>query len=155
MLSYGVESVPPKCYCRILWCRSEADLWPFGYKMPSRHHFILFVWNFVRISAWTVELWPKNVFGEGAATLTFEPWPPKSNQCFLESKWMFMPNVKEFPQGVPEISPSRGWDVRTGGQTTRKHKTTGHSCISNTIYLSDHNIHHWTGWIFALTCIRL
>ena len=33
---------------------------------------------------------------------------PKSNQWILDSKWMCVPNVKGFLDGVPEISPSQG-----------------------------------------------
>ena len=36
-----VEQWPEKCFFRTLWCHSEFDLWPFGYKISSLHHFIL------------------------------------------------------------------------------------------------------------------
>ncbi len=38
-----------------------------------------------------------------------------NNQFILESKWTFVPNLKKFPQGVPEISRSRKWDGWTDG----------------------------------------
>lgn len=54
-----------------------------------------------------------------------------SNQFILQSEWTFVPNVKKFPRGVPEISCSqqcKGW-TGTCGQTeksktspTRRHK---------------------------------
>ncbi len=36
-------------------------------------------------------------------------WPPKSNQVILESKWTFIPNLKNLPQGISEILNSQTW----------------------------------------------
>ncbi len=66
----------------------------------------------------------KNVFCE--VTVTFDLWPPNSNQFIFESKWTFVSNLKKFPQGVPEIlrSGRMGWvrlyiqtDIQTDGRT--------------------------------------
>lgn len=40
----------------------------------------------------------------------FDLWPSKSNQFILESKWMFVPNLKEFSKGFPEIAGFQKWD---------------------------------------------
>lgn len=43
-------------------------------------------------------------------------WTPKTNQITLESNWIFAPNLKNFPQGDPEILRVQEWD----GQRTQK-----------------------------------
>ncbi len=46
-------------------------------------------------------------------TLTFDPWPPKSNEFILESQWTFVQSLKKIPQSVLEIRLfTRNADVR-------------------------------------------
>ncbi len=48
-----------------------------------------------------------------AVTLPFDLWPPKSIQVMLESKWTFIPNLKNLPQGVSKILCSKMWPRQT------------------------------------------
>ena len=74
-------------FYRTLLCQSEVDLWLFGYKMSSFHHFILLVvWVYKFLS-----YYPKCVWW-GHSDL----WPPNSNQFILESKLTFVPHLKKF-----------------------------------------------------------
>ena len=41
-------------------------------------------------------------------TLTFDPWTPNCNEFIEESKGIFVPNLKRFPPGTPEILSSQG-----------------------------------------------
>lgn len=52
-------------------------------------------------------------------------WQAKSNQCILESKWTFVPNLKKFPQGIPDILHSWEWGKRMNNP--KKHNASGHS----------------------------
>lgn len=41
---------------------------------------------------------------EVTAPLTFDIWPSIFNQIVLDSKWIFVPNVKKCPHSVPDIA---------------------------------------------------
>ena len=41
-------------------------------------------------------------------------WLPKSEQHILESKWMSVPNLKGFLEGLPEISPYKATNLLWG-----------------------------------------
>jgi len=51
----------------------------------------------------------------------FDLWPPKSNLLILESKWMFVPNFKKFPQGITELSHSHEWNGQTNSPCGCRH----------------------------------
>lgn len=42
--------------------------------------------------------------------------PPNSTQFIVESKWLFVPNLKRLAPGIPEISSSREGHIRTDVQ---------------------------------------
>lgn len=70
------------------------------------HHFPIlsyptFLWNVVIISVW---IWP---------------WPLTSHQNLISSSnWMSVPNLKNFPQGIPEIPRSKEWEEQTDNPKT-------------------------------------
>lgn len=70
-------------------------------------------------------------------------WPPNSNQFILVLLWIFVPNLKKFPQGVFEIMLHRkGTDVRTA----RKHNASSHVCIKKGHIVLQNNKsekHYW------------
>ena len=52
----------------------------------------------------------KYLYCEVRGTLTIDCWLPKSNVFISGSKWMLVPNSKEFPAGVEENKCSlNGW----------------------------------------------
>lgn len=102
-----------KCFCRTLGCHGEVDLWLFEYKMSPCYHF-----TFLDICAtcchnslWILRLWLQTCFVR-------LQWPSLPQNT--KSKWMFVPNLKKNPQGIPEISRSQEWDGRMYGQTDRQ-----------------------------------
>lgn len=45
-------------------------------------------------------------------------WPLKCNQFIVESKWLFIPNVRKFRQGILKLSCWREWDGQTDNPET-------------------------------------
>ena len=105
------------------WGQSDPDLWHLT------HENVIISWTFQRtfdISAKFHEIpsrcsWDIPLIRIWWDNSDLDLWPPNSNQFIPESKWTFVPNLKKFPQGVPEI-------LRWREGTMWKHNVSGHSC---------------------------
>ena len=54
--SYASTNQPRWTESWMLWCHSEADLWSSESKMSLLHFILLDIWDFVKNSAWLLEL---------------------------------------------------------------------------------------------------
>lgn len=102
-LSIGQKSVFTEKYVTV---KSEVDLSDIN--------------HFITVSYWMLkksihELWNKNVFCE--VTVTFNLWPLQHSNFIVESRWIFVPICKKFPQGVTDVPCPQEWGRMKKTQT--------------------------------------
>ena len=96
-LKYGLDLMSRKmCWQNMMSQWSWPLIFFGGYKMSSLLHFIL----------WQLHLLADSFLNYGQKCVLC-PWPWKSYQDVLKSKWTFLLNMKKFPKEVPETSGTR------------------------------------------------
>lgn len=109
----------------------NVDLWP-----PKPNQFITesnktFVQKLKKFLQSVLQIllswdWAARSEHEVTATLTFKIWPARPNQFITESKFTFVPSLKESPPSITLISCSQEWmDGRMDKQTTWRHNACG------------------------------
>jgi len=119
----------------ILWGHCDLDLWPLTFSYQNltslslnldEHFYQIWRNSLKSLQRYCIHA-AKTAFCEVTVTLTYDVWPPKSNQFILECKWTFVTNLNRFCQGVTEILCPWEWDRRTS-ICNRKQSASGPGC---------------------------